>query len=481
MKIVSLLPQERSKKMIKMVTAKGNTLTVAESKNNKINTEFDQIFATFNDEASSFDFSKPSSLVCICTSGIFENKDHIPKSIESLANGVFQVSGDSDCIMKAACLSEEMSDEIYNDVVKNSNECADIVRTLLDGDVSAGSSVFVSFSSENVHFDVYFIPISSNSLKALFEFDGNAEKIENVLVKQLFVSVKENPNVVVDFRFGYNCGFPENKQCIESVEDVKKAITAIAEAKINIEEEEEEEEKAENVFSSKEQHSAAAKTKTTTEVAQQKAQKSSKKSNDKSKDKMPKWKQFIYVPLKGDDGKPVKKDGKVVTVVDKSRLLFYARKCARDPKIKRAELEGILDEVNEQIADGEKYYKSSGDSISNLNKNVILARSEESKLATKEACLKQHLVELKTYNRTNENAQKSVMIGDNDDYIIAKECLEEEIESIEKELEFLKLAFPGLDEEEDNGEEEGINEEEEDGEKKADNQEEDDDDGYYDE
>ena len=508
MKVVSLLPQEKPKKVVKQITAAGQKLNVIESKQNVFSYEFDNIFKTISDEVLSLDLTKQLSLICIYTSSSFENANTILKTVDSVFNGLFQSSGNKDGKLKIAKFTQtgqafdliaDKENEIQPLDVKNSNECSDITSSVLsDLQLSNDFSIYVSLQTKTI-VDIYFIPVLSQAFSDLLQLSGKS----SAFASQIRASIDGSSNRIVDFRFGFNCPFDENRTLLQSVDQVKRAMAALIPGlKIQVSSASYQQSSAASMRntaspssksttaspSSKSVASTASRnsrastrsTRTVQSQASQKSQVSQRSQVSQSKqsqagqsvkgakqqkpEKVPKWREFITRPVKGPDGKPKIVDNQKVTYIDRSRLVNMAQMYAYDPKAKRKDLEGLIQEIENQIADCEEYHSGIGDIIVGLNEDVKLSRDEEKRLTKKERDLRQHLMELKAYNKSDENAHDSIMIGSKEDYRIAYECLKEEVDALENEIEFLRLAFPDINVIEEEEEEVNDNEEEEDAE-----------------
>ena len=506
MKVVSLLPQEKPKKVVKQITSAGLKLNVVESKQNIISYEFENIFKSISDEVLSLDLTKQLALICIYTSSCFESLNPILKTVDSILNGLFQSSGNKDGKLKLAKFTESgnafdlIADKETNEIqpmdVKNSNECSDLANSVLsDLQLSNDYSLYVSIQTKTI-VDIYFIPILSQSFSDLIQLSSKSSS--NAFASQLKQSIDGSTNRVFDFRFGFNCPFDENKTLLLAVDQVKKAMSGVIPGlKIQVSSASYQSStpstrntttaspssrsnaspSSKSVVSTASRASRAS-TRSTRTVQSQASQKSqgqvsqnrsqSQLSQNKSSvkggggkqtkpEKVPKWREFITRPVKGPDGKPKIVDNQKVTYIDRSRLVNMAQMYAYDPKAKRKDLEGLIQEIDNQIAECEEYHNGIGDIIVGLNDDVKIAREEEKRLTKKERDLRQHLMELKAYNKSDENAHDSIMIGSKEDYRIAYECLKEEVEALENELEFLRLAFPDINVIEEE-EEEDINE-----------------------
>ena len=483
MKAISLLPQEKSKKPHRQITSTGNQLNVVESKQSVFSYEFDAIFKTISDEVLSFEFSKPTTFVCLCASGAFEKRT-ISNTINSITNGLFQSSGSKPGKLKIMKYDESNKIEELMETVdfNNSNESSDLFESVFtELEMTQNFAIYVSLQIAS-KIDIYFLPVLSSIFDDLLQMNSKASS-GNKLMQEIKASLDSSTSKMFDFRFGYNCPFQENKKLLDSVDLIKEMmsvprsssspsrapseagtkITAVS-SQVSVASTASRMSQS-SIRSNKSQPQSPQPSEKDSKLTQSPSQKSVKSTKSNKPPKTPKWKEFITRPVKGPDGKPKMRGQVKVTYVDRSRLVNVAQKYAYDPNATKEDLEALLEEMDKQIMECQEYHQGIGDVVVKLNEDVKILRDDEKVKAKTERDLRQHLMELKAYNKSDENAHNSIMIGSKEDYKIAYDCLKEEVDALEKELEFLRLAFPDIEESEEES-----NDEEEEQEGKAQNQ-----------
>ncbi|EAY06993.1 hypothetical protein TVAG_174620 [Trichomonas vaginalis G3] len=307
-----------------------------------------------------------------------------------------------------------------------------------------------------------------------------SEKTNHKIIKQILLSLKDsNRNVVLDFRFGYNCGSIENLKLQKSIDMFKNFINQAKTVSQKIPAEQKPEkpitEKKTPQSKSKQQSSAA-------------KPENSPAPSVKSAipGKLNSWKKFVYRPVIENTTKEkarretnASSASKIGKKIDRDRLIHVARKYAMDPKATREDMEGILAELDNQIEECVRYHETLQGSdkpedqkdrnkrglIKNLNDDVKLLREDEAKYAKSERDHRLHYLELRSFNKSDESADNNIMIGDKEDYSIALELLKEQVNDLENKLSFLRIAFPDIAKqdslpEEEEEEEEDYDEEE---------------------
>lgn len=475
MKVVSLVPQDKSKKQIKALSFSANQISLLEPKKPALNINFDIVFPTNQKEAEDVGVNKPLTLIAVCNTDAFEGVNAIANNIEAFTSTYFTVNKSESAQISYVSISAEKTTDLVNNVeLNNATECSELIKSILVDLNPTNNNVIYYSIEDKTKLELFYIPLMSTVVDDIEEFTSNpSSNTNNQIIKQILLSLKNsNNNVVLDFRFGFNCGSIENQKLYKSIDMFKNFITQSKGLSQQVDTEQKPEKKqarksnASQIKEPKSEISAAPTVKSAIPG----------KANS--------WKKFVYRPVienisKGkarrdtsasSTSKPNKK-------IDRERLIHVARKYATDPRATKEDLEGILAELDNQIQECVEYHamiqgsdkpedqkdRSKRGLIKNLNDDVRLLRENEAKYAKSERDHKLHYLELKSFNKSDESADHNIMIGDKEDYTIALEILKEQVDDLETELSFLRVAFPEVAaaEEEDFGDDEEEEEEEE--------------------
>lgn len=158
-----------------------------------------------------------------------------------------------------------------------------------------------------------------------------------------------------------------------------------------------------------------------------------------------------------------RKDKKGRWNIDNTRLILEAQRMACNPDATEKEINEVLNELDNQIAKGEAFRKEASARTERLTGERKLMREEVEKQTKKKDIVRKQYLKIHSKNKRNSRAQKCESIGDEDDYDIAYQCLQTEVEQLKKDVEFLRVAFGEEEDEEyiiDNNEFQGPEEEE---------------------
>ena len=141
-------------------------------------------------------------------------------------------------------------------------------------------------------------------------------------------------------------------------------------------------------------------------------------------------------------GRIRKIDDKGNQYIDNQRLVFEAQKAACTPNMTAEELQEIMDQIDEQIALANDFKEQVSKSVVQYNDELKLLKDDEANLAKKENDKRKLYLKLHKENSVKGSIKKTNPIEDVEDYNIAIQILETEVQKAEADVNFLSQFLP---------------------------------------
>jgi archaellum component FlaC len=131
------------------------------------------------------------------------------------------------------------------------------------------------------------------------------------------------------------------------------------------------------------------------------------------------------------------------------RLVLAGQRAAEEPDVPERVLTEIYNEIDKQIGLLQQSKIVSRDRIAAVQEEIFALEKRANDLAAKRAAVRQKWLQLRTARSQDESRKTDESIGSANDVEVTIGILEEEIEAVEKEVQYLRDVFGGGDEETD--------------------------------
>lgn len=450
-KLFSLAPQDRGKSA-KIVTISSNTVSIKSGKDSSRTLKFDSIFNNISEISRSISFDRPVTYICFCSKGAYGGDGLILSTLKEILGYYIGSVRKSNSYVNMYLVNSTTKLDVQATKngppprvsVKSFRDVEPLLDKFVPKVVQPGKdSLYVTVGDKILH-RFFFIPVGPVRNRIIydrFQPDSAANKssTNDVLCQTILQALDSaaDGNIYLDTRLSNLDSFDDNAFLLQLTQSFSKFVETKIPKKAR-----KGDSTMGSVSYSLENKFGFSKSKTSlnsshgTSGAIQHTSKNQSNDNDYS------WRKFIT--------RKRMEDNVETEYIDKERLSHIARKAACDPNCDEGELGEILKILNKEIEDFEEFKSSITKSLKNLNKSLKACKAHENKTKKKLDEAKNTYIKLRTQNNTKKAASESITYGnytlEDNDYKFAYECLKEEVADLENEIEFLKIAFPEVDE-----------------------------------